>query len=237
MAGLTVRIAGGADREGGGDGPLVVLLHGFGAPGDDLVPLWREIPVPREVRFAFPAAPLDLASTLGPGYGGARAWWLIEPEILAAVQRGERRDRSDTVPDGLAEARARVVDVLGELEARLGAPRERTFLGGFSQGAMLTADVALRDERAFAGLVLMSGCLVARQEWAPLAPRLRGMPVFQSHGRADPILPFEGGVALRDLLSGAGADVKWLEFGGGHTIPAGALDGVASLLARLPERC
>ncbi|MDR4500552.1 MAG: hypothetical protein MRJ96_03745 [Nitrospirales bacterium] len=37
IAGLQVRIAGGNDREGGGTGPVVVLLHGFGAPGDDLV--------------------------------------------------------------------------------------------------------------------------------------------------------------------------------------------------------
>src|SRR5947209_15886119 len=41
VAGLRVRWAGGDDREGGGDGPLVILMHGFGAPGDDLVPLWR----------------------------------------------------------------------------------------------------------------------------------------------------------------------------------------------------
>ena len=40
---LTVHLTGGTDREGGGDGPLVVLLHGFGAPGTDLVPLWREL--------------------------------------------------------------------------------------------------------------------------------------------------------------------------------------------------
>jgi phospholipase/carboxylesterase len=39
LGGLTVRLTGGTDGKGGGNGPLVVLLHGFGAPGDDLVPL------------------------------------------------------------------------------------------------------------------------------------------------------------------------------------------------------
>ena len=39
--GLDVYVAGGPDREGGGNGPVVILLHGFGAPGDDLVSLWR----------------------------------------------------------------------------------------------------------------------------------------------------------------------------------------------------
>ena len=52
IAGLQVRFTGGTDRNGGGDGPLVVLMHGFGAPGTDLVPLARVLDVPREVRFA-----------------------------------------------------------------------------------------------------------------------------------------------------------------------------------------
>src|SRR5580704_2280770 len=44
---LDARVTGGSDREGGGDGPVVVLLHGFGAPGDDLVPLGRVLAAPR----------------------------------------------------------------------------------------------------------------------------------------------------------------------------------------------
>ena len=59
FGGLRVRLTGGPDRQGGGDGPLVVLMHGFGAPGNDLVPLARVLDVPREVRFAFPEAPLE----------------------------------------------------------------------------------------------------------------------------------------------------------------------------------
>lgn len=63
---LRVRITGGADREGGGDGPAIVLLHGFGAPGHDLVGLWRTLRVPEGTRFVFPEAPLSL----GPAYMG-----------------------------------------------------------------------------------------------------------------------------------------------------------------------
>src|SRR6185369_8839181 len=98
VKGSRVRLAGGEDRDGGGDGPLVVLLHGFGAPGDDLVPLFRQLDVPREVRFAFPAAPLDLR-TLGAGYAGGRAWWMIDVAALDARARGGTRERrTDTVP-------------------------------------------------------------------------------------------------------------------------------------------
>ena len=99
VEGISVCVTGGTDREGGGDGPLVVLLHGFGASGEDLVPLHRQLQMPEGVRFAFPAAPLDLGAELGRPYAGARAWWLIDLSAFEAASRGEPRpDRSSEVP-------------------------------------------------------------------------------------------------------------------------------------------
>jgi phospholipase/carboxylesterase len=209
---------------------LVVLLHGFGAPGDDLVPLFRQLDVPREVRFAFPEATLDLGEMGGPGYAGARAWWMIDAATLGAAARGERPDRTSLVPDGLTEARATITDVLAGLAALLGAKPARTILGGFSQGAMLTVDVAVRRDEPFAGLALMSGTVIALPEWTPGFPKLAGLPVLQSHGRADPLLPFASAERLRDLLRGAGADVRWVDFAGGHTITSSVLDGLGKLI-------
>ncbi|MGH7282639.1 MAG: hypothetical protein ACRELY_14020, partial [Polyangiaceae bacterium] len=60
FGGLRAILAGGTDREGGGDGSVLVLMHGFGAPGDDLVSLWRVIDAPRGTRFIFPEAPIAL---------------------------------------------------------------------------------------------------------------------------------------------------------------------------------
>ncbi|HVU01918.1 MAG TPA: hypothetical protein VHE30_09210 [Polyangiaceae bacterium] len=230
IAGLSVVIAGGTDREGGGDGPLVVLLHGFGAPGDDLVPLYRQLDVPHEVRFAFPAAPLDLR-TLGAGYAGGRAWWMIDVAALDAAMRGGQRERrTDVVPEGLAAAREAAKDVIRELETLLGAPRSRTILGGFSQGAMVTMDIAVREEQPFAGLALMSGSIVAENEWTPGFARLRGIPVMQSHGRSDPLLPFATAERLRDQLHAAAADVRWVPFPGGHTITSSVLTELGRLV-------
>src|SRR5262245_24117049 len=171
IAGSRVRLAGGEGRDGGGDGPLVVLLHGFGAPGDDLVPLFRQLDVPRHVRFAFPEAPVDLAELLGPAYTGARAWWMIDLSWFDPANQTPARhaERALTVPDGLAEARERVRTVLDGL----GAVPEKTILGGFSQGAMLSMDVAVRAEKPFAGLSLMSGSIVALEEWKKGFDRLR----------------------------------------------------------------
>ncbi len=220
--GLDVYIAGGPDREGGGNGPLVILLHGFGAPGDDLVALWRMLRVPDDVRFMFPVAPLPLDQ--GPFDG--RAWWMLDLEQIA---RGVERD-IDTVPDGLAAARERVLAMLDDLDRNEGLPRDRVFLGGFSQGAMLACDTALRSPHAFAGLIILSGSIIARPEWEARWPARKGLPVFQSHGTDDPILPHDVAIQLKDSLLAHGLPVTWHEFRGGHEIPFPVLEQLGLFL-------
>lgn len=239
LGGLTVRITGGSDGSGGGDGPLVVLLHGFGAPGDDLVPLgdvYARAMGPAAsargpVRFAFPAAPLSL--DLSPG---ARAWWMIDlARFEVAVNSGSTRDLADDVPDGLAPARERISAMLDALQAELGIAGSRVVLGGFSQGAMLSCDVALRSDRPLAGLVLLSGTFLCRPEWTPLLAARAGLPVFQSHGRQDPLLPFSLADELATALRGAGLEVDWLPFAGGHEIPPAVIARSGAFLARVLE--
>jgi phospholipase/carboxylesterase len=223
---LTVRIAGGADREGGGEGPAVVLMHGFGAPGDDLVSLWRALRAPPGTRFVFPEAPLSLAEL---GMPDRRAWWMND---IARFQRAttskELEGRIAEVPAGLAEARERVLAMLTEVATLLNP--SKVVLGGFSQGSMLAVDVALRTEVRLAGVVVMSGGLMAASEWKALAPKRKGLPVVQSHGVRDPIVPFLSGEKLRDLLTEAGLAHTWVPFGGEHTIPEAVVDEVGAFL-------
>lgn len=229
MGGLKVRMTGGSDREGGGDGPVVVLLHGFGAPGDDLVSLWRVLSVPPGTRFLFPEAPLDL----GPSYMGGRAWWMID--IEARIRRQARGEPHDTtsVPEGLYAARAQVHALLDEVVTELRPSKGKLVLGGFSQGAMLSLDAALQGAQALAGLVLMSGTHIAGDEWAARFSSRRGLPVFMSHGESDELLPFALSEGLRDVLVVAGLPVEWAPFRSGHTIPGGVLDGVGKFLTRV----
>ena len=224
---LRARIAGGTDRDGGGNGPVVVLMHGFGAPGTDLVPLWRELNVPQAVRFVFPEAPLEL------GFGG-RAWWNLDMVRLQDRFRAGAVERMIAeVPEGISEARSAVLSLLAALERDFGAKLEELTIGGFSQGAMLATDIVLRSERNFAGLAVLSGTLISHAEWLPLMPARRGLTVLQSHGRADPILPFALAERLRDELTSAGLAVDFIAFNGGHGIPAPALAGLAKLVSRV----
>jgi phospholipase/carboxylesterase len=227
FGGLRVRLAGGADRSGGGDGLLTVLLHGFGAPGDDLAQLWRQVCVPQSARFAFPEGPLELDRF-------CRAWWHVDLAALqAALAAGQMLDLTRSVPAGLAEARALVGRMLDELQQSLGVSGDRILLGGFSQGATLACDFALRDPRPLAGLALMSGTLLAESEWTALMSRRAGLPVLQSHGREDPLLPFSIAERLHSALAAAGLEVSWIPFTGGHAISGSVLDGLGRFITRL----
>ena len=220
VGGLKVRLTGGVDGQGGGDGPLVMLLHGFGAPGGDLVPLADVIDVPAKTRWLFPEAPLSL----NMGFGDSRAWWIIDfTRIQEDRAAGRIRDLSVEVPQGLALARERLLAFLKELPKQLPIDYKKTVIGGFSQGAMLTCDAVLQTDYPFAGLVQLSGNLLAQAVWGPRMPKRKGLPVFQSHGTQDDVLPNIGAERLRDALTQAGLAVEWHSFRGGHAIPEAVL--------------
>lgn len=230
VAGLEVEVL---QRTAGAPTGLVILCHGFGAPGSDLVPLHEALvdraPELASVRFAFPAAPIELQ-----GWGDARAWWLIDVEAVARLGADPERLREfrRVEPDGLPAARTALRSCVDALVAGSHLDWNQVVLGGFSQGAMITTDLALRAEERCAGLAVLSGTLLTEPVWKEKASRRAGLPVFQAHGRADPILPFGAAESLRDLLKDAGAQVEFHAFNGGHTITAAELDSLAAFLVR-----
>ena len=233
LGGLNVRLTGGIDGKGGGQGPVVILLHGFGAPGDDLVPLAEVLDVSAGTRWLFPEAPLSLSM----GFGDSRAWWMIDmARIQADRAAGRVRDMSMEIPKGLALARERLLAFLKELPGYLPIDYKKMVIGGFSQGAMLTCDAVLQTDYPFAGLMQLSGNLLAQPVWSPLMPKRKGLPVFQSHGMQDEILPYVGAERLRDALSESGLAVDWHSFRGGHEIPEAVLRSLNIFLRRVLEK-
>ena len=215
---------------------LVVFNHGYGASGEDLVPFVPELlerePRLAPVRFAFPAGPLSLGMA---AWGDARAWWPLDWMKLSTLSRSPegRQELRNEVPEGMGSARRKLQGCVEALLAGTGLPPERVVLGGFSQGAMLATDLALSWEQRPAALVALSSVLLAAEKWRALAPRRAGLPVIQSHGRQDPILPYSEGEALRDFLTVAGLAVEFIPFDGPHTVHPDALDRVARLLGSL----
>ncbi len=204
------------------DALTVICLHGYGADGRDLAPLAEELQTRRPIRWLFPDAPEVL------DWGG-RAWFAID---VAAFEEGQRtgtpRDLSLKEPEGLEWAR----EELQRFIAALGVPWGNIVLMGFSQGAMLAVDLALRAEAPLAGVVILSGTLVDEKTTAALAPRKKGLPFLQSHGSADPILGFSQARALEKILIEAGWKGQLRRFEGGHAIPAEILEGLSGWLEK-----
>jgi phospholipase/carboxylesterase len=189
---------------------IVIMLHGFGMRPSDLSPFAHSLSLP--AWFLFPEGPLEAPI-------GGRAWWFIDPVLREeALARGPR-DFAEQHPPDLDAASDRVIALVREVtELAEGRP---VVLGGFSQGGMLTCHTLLRAKLEVAAAVLLSTSRIAFSEWpARLAgDPLRALPMLVSHGEDDLDLAYSAGLALKDWLIAAGADVTWVPFHGGHEIP------------------
>lgn len=185
-----------------------VLLHGYGAAGDDLVALadWL-LEQGVRVRFVMPAAPIALHSQ-------GRAWF----------RQGAR---------SLSAARSSVEDLVERIGAS-GVPRNRIIVGGFSQGAMLSLDIALRGHAPIGAAVLLSGRIPDGE--ADDYSRVAGVPIFVSHGRSDSIIAFAQHETMVDALRRAGARLEVVEFAGEHTIPSEVVDRLVPWLIGVARR-
>jgi phospholipase/carboxylesterase len=201
----------------------VICLHGYGADMRDLAPLAPEIPVERPVRWIFPNGPETL------DWGG-RAWFPIDVASFEEAQRtGKPRDLSSGEPQGLAQSR---LELQAFIEA-LGAPWDRLVLMGFSQGAMMAVDLALRAPKAPAGVAILSGAFVDGTTVHALAPKRKGLRFFQSHGSVDPILGFQEALKLEGALKAAGWKGALRRFEGGHGIPPELLPELGAWISAL----
>ena len=191
----------------------ILMLHGFGASYDDLAPLAPYLDPKNEWNWFFPNGILEVK--LGP-YMSGRAWFPIRmAELEAAAMRGEVVDFADVLPDGMSEARKRLTGLIETLRIQ---PKD-LIIGGFSQGAMMSVDVAAHLKDDIRGLVMFSGTLINRKAWTENLPGRHKIPFFQSHGRSDPLLGYQHAERLYQELLTAKLKGKFVGFSGGHEIP------------------
>jgi len=220
---------------------LVVLCHGFGASGSDLLGLFEDIlhHLPENAQksaFLFPEAPVDLSDE---GMYGARAWWRLNMAQLMQMSTTNSFDKMrDAVPEGIDEAREALCECIRQCKEKQKWSDMPLVLGGFSQGAMLTVDTALRGSVGpVIGLLVFSGALLCESLWRKAAKdKPLKVPVVQSHGTVDQVLPISTGRWLHELLRDIGCTGNLLEFNGPHTIPSEAIELAAKLLIAMETR-
>jgi phospholipase/carboxylesterase len=183
---------------------LVVLLHGYGANGDDLIALadgWRrQLP---QAAFVAPNAPEAI-----PGMPGALQWFPLT-----------FRDQSERWR-GVVAARPGLDRFLDAQLARYRLSDDRLVLVGFSQGTMLALHTGLRRQAGPAAIVGYSGLLAGPEHLVEITVR---PPVLLIHGAEDDLIPIDALHIAREQLAQAGVGVEWhVGEGLGHGIdPAG----------------
>src|SRR3954453_13333698 len=170
-------------RAAGGDpGGLLGPHHGRGTDERDLIGLADLLDPERRLRVVTPRAPLQLPGS--PGY----PWYLV-PRV------------GYPDPESFEAARAALADLHDRLWEESGIGPERTVLGGFSMGAVMSYAMGLSPERpAPAGVLAFRGLVPRVEGWEPSFADGTGTRVFVSHGRNDPVIGVEFAQRARELV-------------------------------------
>jgi phospholipase/carboxylesterase len=172
---------------------LLVLHHGRGASEHDLLPLADALDPARRLHAVSPRAPLEL-----PGFPGFH--WYVVPRVGYPD-----RETFWAAFDALAGFH-------DELWQRRGLGPERTVLGGFSMGAVMSYSLALPTSRPRpAGVLAFAGFVPTVDGWEADWESRRGLRVFIAHGRNDPVISVDFGRRARDTLASHGLDVEYHE--------------------------
>jgi phospholipase/carboxylesterase len=183
-----------ADPEG-----ALVLFHGRGTDEHDLYPLLDVLDPERRLLGATLRGPLSLPP------GGAH-WYIVRQ-----VGFPDRETFHATYPA--------VAGAVDDLLAEHAIPHDRTVLGGFSQGAVMSYALGLGAGRPRpAGIVALSGFLPTVDGFALDTGGAAGLPVAIGHGEYDPVISVEFGREARDRLAAAGAEVTYRESPMPHAI-------------------
>jgi phospholipase/carboxylesterase len=194
---------------------LLILHHGRGNDEGQLLELADALDRLHRLHVFLPRAPLSL-----PGSDGYQ--WCSVPEI------------GYPDPETFGAAYGQLCEFHDQVWRETGIPPERTVLGGFSMGCVMSYATGLGAGRPRpAGILAFSGPIPTVDGWAPDLGTRVGMPVLIAHGRTDHAVRVEFARRARSLLGDAGLDVTYCEAAGGHAIDDRAIGQAIQLLGEV----
>ena len=190
----------------------VILIHGRGADAGDLEPLLSLLDPDRRLLGVFPRGPLSLPP-------GGRHWYIV---------------REIGFPDAetFLSTYVELAEHLEEVLTEHGLGWDRTVVGGFSQGAVMSYALGLGVGRPRpAAILAFSGFIPTVQGFELDLGSRAGLPVSIAHGSLDPVIGVEFGRHARAQLEESGLAVSYREDPVGHTISPAALAQAITVLA------
>jgi phospholipase/carboxylesterase len=182
---------------------LLVLHHGRGSDEQDLIGLAPVLDPEERLHVLAPRAPLQLRGS--PGYH-----WYLVPRV------------GFPDPDSFRAASRELAALHDELWERTGVGPERTVLGGFSMGTVMSYALGLDGERPPpAGILALSGFVPTVEGWQPSLEDRRDTRVLIAHGRQDMVIPVTFARRARELLESAGFAVDYRESEAAHHVDPG----------------
>jgi phospholipase/carboxylesterase len=188
------------EPEGAPRGALV-LSHGRGTDEHDLYGFLDELDPGQRLLGVTPGAPL---TNVPPG---GRHWYLVPRVGYPDAETFHHSYRM-------------LCEFLDDLLEARGIAWDRTVLGGFSMGAVMSYAVGLGPGRPRpAGILALSGFVPTVEGWQADLDSRQGLPVLIHHGRNDPVIEVGFGRRANELLDGGGLEVSYLESDAGHWVP------------------
>ncbi len=179
---------------------LLVLHHGRGTDERDLIGLADVLDPECRLHVAAPRAPLRM-----PGWPGYH--WYVVPRV------------GHPDPDSWRSSVALLSDFHDGLWERTGLGPERTVLGGFSMGTVMSYSLGLSGDRPVpAGILALSGFVPTVAGWEPALEDRRRVRAFIAHGRRDQVIGVEFARRARELLSASGIEAEYHESDAVHQI-------------------
>jgi phospholipase/carboxylesterase len=197
---------------------MLILHHGRGADEHDLLTLADVLDPERRLHVVTPRAPLTLPSS--PGFH-----WYLVPRV------------GYPDPETFAAARQALGELHDELWNETGIAPERTVLGGFSMGAVMSYVMAFGEDRPVpAGVLAFSGFIPTVEGWQPDLASRNLVRVFIAHGRRDQVISVEFARAAAERLREARLSVEYRESDAGHHIDPREIPAAGAWLEDALER-